>query len=103
MNQLQITLEAVKDENLTLQQCEKYRDNLIHIKTKLHNEIADYKRKRAIWLTSSDIQGVEARKLAYDATEDGQRLIELKGMMGGLGGEIDGLQSRIYGHLRLNG
>lgn len=103
MSQLTETLEKVRDEHLTLEQCEQLRDTLIHIKTRLHNEIADYKKKRAVWLAFSGIEGVEARKLAYDATEDGQRLIELKGMMGGLGGEIDSLQSRIYGHLRLNG
>lgn len=103
MSQLTDTLAAIKDEHLTLEQCEKYRDTLIHIKTSLHGEIAEYKKRRAIWLSESDIKGVEASKMAYDATGDGQRLIELKGMMGGLGGEIDALQSRIYGHLRLNG
>ena len=103
MSKLLELLDAVKDEHLSLEQCEKYRDDLIHIKTRLHNEIADYKKKRAIWLVSSEIKGVEARKMAYDGTTDGQRYIELKGMMGGLQGEIDGLQSRIYGHLRLQG
>lgn len=96
-------LEAVRDENLSLEQCEKYRDTLIHFKTDLHKAIADLKKSRAIYLVSSEVTGVEARKMAYDATEDGQRLIELKGMLGGVQGEIDALQSRIYGHLRLQG
>lgn len=103
MSQLLTLLEAVKDENLSLEMCEKYRDELIHMKTRLHNEIAEYKKKRATWITTSEITSIEGRKMAYDATEDGQRLIELKGMIGGITGEIDSLQSRIYGHLRLHG
>lgn len=100
MNTLKELLESVKDENLSLEMCEKYRDEIIHIKTQLHNEIAKYKNKRAIWLMESLVEGVGAKKMAYDATPDGQRLMELKGMLGGVNGEIDSLQSRIYGHLR---
>lgn len=103
MSQLADTLLAVRDEKLELEMCEKYRDTLIHLKTDLQNEIADHKKRRALWLMASEITGVEAKKLAYDATEDGQRLIELVGMVRGLPDEIDGLQSRIYAHLRLQG
>jgi len=103
MSQLKDLLEKVKDEHLSLPLCEKYRDELIHLKTELHHSIADFKKKRAIFLVSSEVQGVEARKMAFDATPDGLRLIELKGMIGGLQGEIDSLQGRIYGHLRLQG
>lgn len=103
MSQLKQVLEKVRDESLPLEMLEKYRDQLVHFKTDLHSTIADFKKKRAIWLVSSEISGVEAKKQAWDATEEGQRLIELKGMIMGLQGEIDSLQGRIYGMLRLQG
>lgn len=103
MSQLKQVLEKVRDENLPLDLLEKYRDQLVHFKTDLHATIADFKKKRAVYLVSSEIQGVEAKKQAWDATEDGLRLIELKGMISGLQGEIDSLQGRIYGLLRLQG
>lgn len=95
-------LEKVKDEHLSLELCEKYRDELIHLKTSLHHSIAEYKKKRAISLMQLEGSMV-LRKMTWDAEPDGQRLIELIGMISGLQGEINSLQSKIYAHLRLQG
>ena len=95
-------LEKVKDEHLSLEQCEKLRDSLIHIKTDVYSQLAEHKKKRALFIASSE-GSVATRKMHFDATPEGQRLFELQGILGGLQGEIDALQSRIYGHLRLNG
>lgn len=103
MTLLQETLKAIRDERLPLEMLEKYRDDLIHFKTDLHNEIADYKKRRAIFLVTSEEKVLGLRKLLWEATDDGLRLTELKGMLGGLQGEIDSLQGRIYGQLRLQG
>ncbi len=106
MSQLSELLEKVKDEHLSLSLCEKYRDELIHLKTSLHHSIAEYKKKRALFIMNhrpTEQLSVVARKMAWDASNDGLRLIELVGMISGLQGEINALQSKIYAHLRLQG
>ncbi len=103
MSQLSELLEKVKDEHLSLELCEKYRDELIHLKTSLHHSIAEYKKKRAIFLSQAGDISIAASKIAWDASNDGLRLIELVGMISGLQGEINALQSKIYAHLRLQG
>lgn len=95
-------LRAVREENLSLQNLEKYRDSLIHFKTDLHEHIAELKKKRAQYLVSTE-GSVASRKMAFDGTDDGQRLLSLQGHISGLQGEIDSLQGRIYGQLRLQG
>lgn len=75
--------------------------------------IADLKKKRAIFLMdyrekySSQNVGhpmkypsVAEAKMTFDATEDGQKLLEYIGMIQGLSGEISSLQGRIYSLIR---
>lgn len=95
-------LEAVRDEHLPLEKLESFRDQLVHLKTDIAIQLADKKKARAMFLVTAE-GSVAARKLAFDATEEGQRLITLEGYMRGLGGEIDSLQGRIYAALRLQG
>lgn len=99
---LRETLVAVRDDKLPLPMLEKYRDTLIHFKTDLHEHIAELKKKRAQYLVSTE-GSVASRKMAFDGTDDGQRLLSLQGHISGLQGEIDSLQGRIYGQLRLQG
>jgi|SRR3990167_1111496 len=94
------TLVAVRDENLSLQMCEKYRDSLIHFKTDLHRAIAELKKKRALYLLSSTEPTAIGKKMHWEASEEGQQLISYEGDIAGLGGEIDALQGKIYSLIR---
>lgn len=103
MTQLESLLQEVKDEKLPLERLEALRDQLIHLRTALFASVADLKKKRALFLASSLETSVAAKKVAWEASEDGQRLIELQGYLAPLKGEVDSLQGRIYGQLRLHG
>lgn len=97
---LKEVLLAVRDENLPLPMLEKYRDSLIHMKTDVAIEIAEKKKARAFFLMDSKEPTAAAKRMAWEVTPDGQRLIELEGYMRGIGGEIDALMSRIYSSIR---
>ncbi len=101
MSLLEDTLKAIRDDKLPLEQLEKLRDTLIHLKTDISIQLADKKKARAMYLISSE-GSVAARKMAFDGTADGQRLIELEGYLRGLGGEIEALASRIYAALGIH-
>lgn len=105
MSQLTDLLEKVKDDKLTLEQCEKYRDEMIHLHTLMQIEMADLEKKEAIFYDQKaqkepDITGI-ALKRAWKASEEGQRLILLNRYLRAVVKETDSLKSRIYGHLRL--
>ncbi len=63
-------LEAVKDQNLTQNDIQKYRDDLIHIKKDLHTHIANCKKQRALFIMNhrpTEQISVAAREMAWDA------------------------------------
>lgn len=93
-------LDAVKDERLPLDMCERYRDQLCHFKSELSRKIADLKKKRALFMIQSEEKTAAAKKLAFDASPDGQKLIGYEGDIRGLGDEISSLQSRIFSLIR---
>src|SRR3990167_1465360 len=100
MTTLKETLLAVRDENLTLPDIEKYRDALIHFRTDLFRAIAELKKKRALYLLSSTEPTAIGKKMHWEASEEGQQLISYEGDIAGLGGEIDALQGKIYSLIR---
>lgn len=102
MSLLEDTLKAIRDDKLELPELEKLRDTLIHLKTDIGIQLADKKKARAMFLVQSFNGSVAAHKIAFDATEDGQRLITLEGYLRGLGGEIDALATRIYAKLGIH-
>ena len=93
-------LEKVKDDNLTLSQVESYRDQLIRIRTLLKRREAELKKQRALFLIKSEEKTLGAKQLAFDVTPEGQELFTVKGDLGGISGEIDSLQSKIYSLIR---
>lgn len=97
---LKSVLEAIRDEKLPLPMLEKYRDTLIHFKTDLLLSVAELKKKKALFLMHNPEQSAIARKMAWDASDDGQLLFEREAELRGLPDEIDGLMSRIYAAIR---
>lgn len=97
---LEQTLAAIRDDKLPLQMLEKYRDDLIHFKTDLLKRVATLKKQKALFLIQHPEKSAIDRKMSWDASEIGQRLIELEGDLRGLPDEINGLMSRIYSAIR---
>ena len=90
-------LDAVRDENLSREQIEDYRDKLIHVHTKMQWELADIEKEEARFIYSrpQEVPNVQ-HKAAWKATEKGQRQIELNRFLKAVVKEIDSLKSRIY-------
>jgi hypothetical protein len=97
---LKETLAAIRDDSLPLPMLEKYRDDLIHFKTDYLKLQATLKKKKALFLMEEPDKSAIARKLAFEASEDGQRLIDIDADLRGLPDEIDALMSRIYAAIR---
>lgn len=100
LDTLKTTLEAVRDENLSLLMVEKLRDTLIHLRTDLKKEEARLKKQRALFFFTRKELSKTAIDIEWDASKEGLELIDVKGALGGLSGEIDSLQSRIYSLIR---
>ncbi len=101
MSLIKETLAAIREEGLPLERLEALRDQLIHLKMDIGIELADKKKARAMYLINAE-GSVAARKMAFDATDDGQRLLTLEGYLRGLGGEIEALTGRIYAALGIH-
>lgn len=101
MNLLE-TLHAIRDEALPQELLEKYRDDLIHFRTDILRSIANLKMLRARFLLESKEPTLGAKEMAWNGSDNGLRLIELKGSIGGLGGEIDSLRDRIWHFIRIS-
>lgn len=97
---LKDVLSGIRDPALTLPQLETFRDTLIHFKTDLLKTVATLKKQKALFLMREPELSAIARKLAWDASEEGQCLIDYEADLRGLPDEIDALMSRIYAAIR---
>ena len=90
-------LEAVRDETLSREQVEDYRDKLIHVHTKMQWELADIEKEEARFIYSKPQEIPDVKhKREWKSTEKGQRQIELNRFLKAVVKEIDSLKSRIY-------
>lgn len=97
---LRETLAAIRDDKLPLPMLESYRDTLIHFKTDILKAVASLKKAKALFLMREPEKSAVARKMEWDASESGQRLIDLEADLRGLPDEIDALMSRIFSAIR---
>jgi hypothetical protein len=91
-------LDAVRDESLTKTQLEKYRDDLIHVHTKMCWELADIEKEEARFIyrkTDPETPDIKIKR-EWKATLKGQRQIELNRYLKGVVKEVDSLKSRLY-------
>ncbi len=95
-------LEAVKDEKLPLPLLEKYRDEMVHLRTAILFERAELKKKQALYLVSSEEKSYASKKMAWDVTTEGQRLFTIEGYTSSINAELESLTSRVWAHLRVS-
>lgn len=91
-------LDAVRDESLGKAQLEKYRDDLVHVHTKMQWELADIEKAEAKFIyarTNGDTPDIKIKR-EWKATDQGQRKIELNRYVKSVVKEIDSLKSRLY-------
>lgn len=93
-------INAVKDENLTKEQLEQYRDKIAELTVDMQMVLADLQKEEALFMgAKKDGQSIADRKVEWKATERGQRLIELKNYSTSSKILLKSLQNRVYGKI----
>lgn len=87
-------IQQVKEQNLTKDQLEGYRDQLSGLFAEMQIEMAELEKKEAVF--SHDFPTAVARKNAWKATEDGQRLIVLKRYATATKEMLSSLRNRLF-------
>jgi hypothetical protein len=88
--------EAVKEKHLSKTQLEEYRDELSSLFAAIHLEMADLEKAEALFIVESKLSSDVAKKRVWNATPQGQRLIELKHYSKGAEKVLSSLKSRLY-------
>lgn len=68
---------AVKDQSLSKDNLEMYRNQMSELFSQMQMEMADLEKEEALFMNSQE-GTVASKKVAWKATQSGQRLIVLK-------------------------
>ena len=95
---LQDLINQVKEENLSKERLEAYRDQLSGLFAQMQLEMATIEKTEANFMADPDVSDrpVAQRKVLWKATKDGQRLIELKRYCLATKEMLNSLKSRLY-------
>lgn len=88
--------KEVKDESLTKEQIEDYHKRLCEMRADIKLELADKGKEKAMFMLENPDKSVAQRKIEWDGSEKGQRLIELKAYLSASNDHIESLKTRIY-------
>lgn len=89
-------LKEVREDHLTKTQLEDYHTKLSALFGDIQLEIADLKKKKAMFEASDPNDSVAKMKVRWKATPEGQRLIELEGYARATNTQLRSLKNRLY-------
>lgn len=95
-NMLKDLLLNVKEQNLSREQLEAYRDEIVTLYVQLKWELAEITKKKAIYLVTEAGKTLTETKRNWEATKEGQRELELKQYDGAIREVLASLKSRIF-------
>lgn len=98
MTSLAEILKSVREENLSRGQLESYEQQLSGLYAEMMIELAEKKKERALYFLERqrpETSDVSIRRL-FDASVDGQRLIELEAYVKAVSKMLSSIKSRIY-------
>ena len=87
---------AVKEENLSKDNLEKYYSELTYLSAQMELSIADLEKEEAIFLDTSLEETDVAKKRKWKITESWQRLITLKGQIKATDKMRASVKNRLY-------
>ena len=88
---------AVKEQNLSKDQLENYRNDMSSIYAQMQMEMADLEKQEALFMNKKlPTESVAQVKINWKATESGQRLILLKRYCLATKELLNSLRSRLY-------
>lgn len=90
-------IKSVKEQKLTKDQLEDYRDQMSHLFAEMQLEMADLEKEEAQFMgIILPEESVAQRKVLWKSTDGGQRLIALKRYALALKEMLSSLKSRLY-------
>jgi hypothetical protein len=89
-------IKSVKEQHLTKDQLEKYRDEISGLFAQMMLEMAEVEKEEALYMNLDNEKSVAQRKIEWKATEKGQRLIVLKRYAVACKELLNSLKSRLY-------
>ena len=92
---LQDLIMAVKEQNLTKEQLESYRNDMSSVYAQMQLEMASLEKQEALFMGKLEGSAI-SRKIAWKTTEAGQRLIVLKRYTLAVKELLNSLKSRLY-------
>lgn len=89
---------SVKEQNLSKEQLEAYRDQLSSLYADMQLEMAELEKEEASFMVDPDVldRSVAERKVLWKARKNGQRLIVLKRYTLATKELLNSLKSRLY-------
>lgn len=97
MTTLPELIEAVKEDNLSKDQLESYRNTMSNLFAKIKLETAGLEKEKAMFMFNKTVdESVANRLVTWKATQNGLRLIELDNYCRALKPLLDNLKARLY-------
>ena len=94
---LEDALKKVREENLDKQQLENYHLALSGLLADMKLEVASLEKEKAIFMAKKESgQSVADRKIEWGGTQQGQRLIEMKGKASATITMVGSIKTRLY-------
>lgn len=87
---------AVKEKNLSTEQIEAYRDELVNLFALMQLELADIRKAKALYFIDKKLETDRATERAWAVTKEGQREIELSHYSKATEKILSSLKSRLY-------
>lgn len=94
--QLSELIIAVKEEGLSKDQLENYRDQMSNLFAQMQIEMSNLEKEEALYMNQNSEKSVAQRKIEWKATLSGQRLITLKRYCLATKELLNSLKSRLY-------
>ena len=90
-------IQAVREQNLSKDQLEDYRDQLSGLFAQMQLEMAELEKQEGLFMGKKEQdESVAELKVRWKATHEGQRLIELKRYCLATKELLNSLKSRLY-------
>lgn len=93
---LEELIKKVKEQNLSREQLEDYREELSSLYAQLQLEKADIEKEEALFMVNNMEKSVAQRKVEWKVTEKGQRLITIKAYSLATKELLNSLKSRLF-------
>ena len=99
MTKLELTLQAIKEENLSKEKLDQLYSDLSLLRSDVRINLAKLQKEKAMFMLTEPKLSIAQRKVNWQSRPEGQREIELKAYVYALGDALNSVKTRIYSML----